>query len=800
MLMSNKILVIVESPGKIKKIEEYLGKDYIVKASYGHFLDLDPKELSIDVKNNFEPNYIVNSDKRNVVADLRCLAKECKDVIIASDEDREGEKIGADLATVLKLKDPKRIVFHEITKKAILNAISNPGKINYNMVYAQQARRLLDRLVGYKISPILWSSMNGAKSAGRVQSIVVKIISTREEEINKSISEPYFKTLGSFIIKKNKTNANLCLSKNKELYKFDKYDDAKSWIKKIGENTTFKIAKINDKENQRKPSPPFITSTLQQDASSKLRYPVKKTMQIAQKLYEAGHITYMRTDSTNMSEDAREKAKEYIVKNYGDKYSNPINYTKNSKNAQEAHEAIRPTKLDVSGITNMSPECIKLYNLIWKRTIASQMSPAQVLIKQLSIDAVNYPKMKSILPKKTFFKTSIETILFDGFLILYNNKIKIEGVEDTDSPNECEINSKKKIKLKVEDKVKFKSIVVSEEYTKPPLRYNEAGLIKFLEKNGIGRPSTYASIISKVIERNYINIRNVEGVKKRSKTLTLDKIFKLSENEKDISIGSEKNKLVSTEMGMKVNCFMNTNFKEIMDLKFTAKFEKYLDKIASGKAKWYNILEKYYDSFNPIVELLAQTNKELRDKGINNEDIFLGNHPRENLPIYKGIGKHGPYIKILEESGSTKWKYSSIKEEDFENLDLDSAVKILILPKYLGKIEKSMVYLCKGRYGYYLKMGASKNVSVKDTIDINTFSIEDAKGLINNQSDPYAIKSFKFKKKTLNIRNGKYGNYIMISGKRKRNVPIPKDVDIETLDLETVLGIITHHNKRYSNN
>tara|TARA_B110000977_G_scaffold201843_1_gene299204 strand:+ start:5170 stop:7566 length:2397 start_codon:yes stop_codon:yes gene_type:complete len=798
--MSNKILVIVESPGKIKKIEEYLGEDYIVKASYGHFLDLDPKELSIDVKNNFEPNYVVNSDKRNVVADLRSLAKQCQDVIIASDEDREGEKIGADLATVLKLKDPKRIVFHEITKKAILNAISNPGKINYNMVYAQQARRLLDRLVGYKISPILWSSMNGAKSAGRVQSIVVKIISTREDEINKSISEPYFKTTGSFIIKKNKTNANLCLSKSKELYKFDKYDNAKLWMNKIGENTTFKLAKINDKESQRKPSPPFITSTLQQDASSKLRYPVKKTMQIAQKLYEAGHITYMRTDSTNLSEDARKKAKEYIVKNYGEKYSNPTNYTKNSKNAQEAHEAIRPTKLDVSEITNMYPECIKLYNLIWKRTIASQMSHAQVLTKILSIDAINYPKMKSILPKKTFFKTSIETILFDGFLIVYNNKIKIEGVEDIDSPTECEINSKKKIKLKVDDKVKFKSIIISEEYTKPPLRYNEAGLIKFLEKNGIGRPSTYASIISKVIDRDYINIRNVEGIKKRSKILTLDKNFKLSENEKDISIGSEKNKLVSTEMGMKVNCFMNTNFKEIMDLKFTAKFEKYLDKIASGKAKWYNILQIYYDSFNPIVELLAQTNKELKDKGIHNEDIFLGNHPRENLPIYKGIGKHGPYIKILEESGSTKWKYSSVKEDDFKNLDLDSAVKILILPKYLGKVEKSMVYLCKGRYGYYLKMGASKNVSVKDTIDINTFSIEDAKGLINNQSDPYAIKSFKFKKKTLNIRNGKYGNYIMISGKRKRNVPIPKDVDIETLDLETVLGIITHHNKRYSNN
>jgi len=793
--MSGKILVIVESPGKIKKIGEYLGSDYIVKASYGHFLDLDPKELSIDVNDNFKPNYVINNDKRRTVAELQSLARECEEVIIASDEDREGEKIGADLATVLKLKEPKRIVFHEITKKAIMDAVNNPSTINYNMVYAQQARRLLDRLVGYKISPILWASMNGAKSAGRVQSIVVKIISTREEEVAKSISEPYFKTVGSFSIKKNKTNANLCLSKSKALYKFDSYDNAKTWIEKIGENTTFSIKKIDEKESTRNPAPPFITSTLQQDASSKLRFNVKRTMDVAQKLYEAGHITYMRTDSTNLSEDAREKAKNYIVENFGEKYSRSMNYTKNSKNAQEAHEAIRPTLLDVKTITKMSPDCIRLYGLIWKRTIASQMAPAIINTLHLSINATNYPDNKSILPKKTYFKTAIENILFDGYLIIYNDKIEIEGVDD-DNEDENISNSSKKVKLKVGDKVKFKNMAISEEYTKPPLRYNEAGLIRYLEKNGIGRPSTYASIISKVIDRDYVNVRNVEGVKKRSKTINLSNKFKMEEKEKDVSIGKEKNKMVATEMGMKMNKFMNSNFEEIMDLKFTAKFEKYLDKIANGKAKWYNILKMYYDSFNPIVIELLEKCKELKNQGINHEDEFLGNHPNSNLPIYKGIGKYGHFVKILEESGSTKWKYSSVPEEKYQELDLSGAVSILVLPKYLGKIEKSMVYLCKGKYGLYLKIGSSKNVSLTEKVDVGKFSIEDAKKAINNVVDPYALKSFKYKNKTLNIREGKYGPYIMISGKRKRNVPIPRDVDLDIIDLETVLGIIAHHNRK----
>ena len=793
--MSGKTLVIVESPGKIKKIGEYLGDDYIVKASYGHFLDLDPKELSIDVNDNFKPNYVVNPDKRRTVIELQNLARDCKEVIIASDEDREGEKIGADLAKVLKLKDPKRIVFHEITKKAINDAVNNPTKINYDMVYAQQARRILDRLVGYKISPILWASMNGAKSAGRVQSVVVKIMCTREEEIAKSISKPYFKTVGSFIIKKNKANAHLCLSKSKGLYKFDSYDNAKKWIEKIGENTTFSIKKIDEKETKRNPAPPFITSTLQQDASSKLKFNVKRTMNIAQKLYEAGHITYMRTDSTNLSEDARNKAKKYIVKNYGEKYSRSMNYTKNSKNAQEAHEAIRPTLLNVKTITGLSPDCIKLYSLIWKRTIASQMTQAIINTLHLSIDATNYPDKKSILPKKTFFKTAIENILFDGYLIIYNDKIKIEGIDDNNS-DEIVSNAVKKIKLKVGSEIKFKGITISEEYTKPPLRYNEAGLIRFLEKNGIGRPSTYASIISKVIDRQYIVVRNVEGEKKMSKILNLNTKFKLKEIIKDISIGKENNKMVATDMGMKMNNFMTTNFEEIMDLTFTAKFEKYLDKIANGKAKWYNILQMYYDSFNPIVVELLDKSKELKNQGINHEDEFLGHHPKSNLPIYKGIGKFGPFVKILEESGTTKWKYSSVPEEDFEDIDIKSALKILVLPKYIGKIQKSMVYLCKGKYGLYLKIGTSKNVSVTGKIDIEKYSIEDAKKTINNVVDPYVLKSFKHKNKTLNIKEGKYGPYIMISGKRKRNVPIPSDVDLDAIDLETILGIIAYYNQK----
>lgn len=784
----DKILVIVESPGKIKKIGEYLGPEYIVKASYGHFLDLPSDELAVDVNNNFEPTYKVTNDKRKVVSELQSLARQCKEVIIASDEDREGEKIGADLATVLKLKDPKRIIFHEITKKAINDAVLNPSKIDFDMVKAQQTRRILDRLVGYKISPLLWSNVSGSKSAGRVQSVVVKIIIDKENDIENSISSPYFKTSAIFRIKKQNTNSNLLIKGKKGLFKFENYELAKNWIELIGENTSFKIMSVKDREAIRKPSPPFTTSTLQQDASSKLHFNVKRTMDAAQKLYEAGHITYMRTDSTNLSKEALKKCEEYIKEKYGDKYSNSTNYNKKSKNAQEAHEAIRPTNIKVNKIKDLTSDCIRLYQLIWKRTVASQMSHAILNLQTIEVDAFNYPNnKKSILPGKSIFSSTLESIKFDGFLKLYNNKSQAEG----DNDNSEEENEEGEIKVKKGDKVKFKQIKISEEYTKPPLRYNEAGLIKNLEKQGIGRPSTYASIISKIISRDYVRINNVDGVEKKSRLVTISNKFKLSEEEKKLMIGKEKNKIIPTDMGKSVNNFLIKNFEEIMEVSFTAKFEKYLDKIAAGKAKWFNILEIYYQKFNPSVEKINKETLKLKKEGLNREDTLLGEHPESKLPIYFGSSKYGPYVKILEEKSSTKWRYSSIGDLSTESIDLETAINLLAFPKYIGKIDKSKVYLCKGKYGFYVKIGAKKNISLKDSkLDINKVSIDDVKYLLNNQSDPYALKTFEYKKRKIHLKNGPYGHYLQIVGKKKQNISVPPDVDIEILDLETVLGII----------
>ena len=519
----SQTLVIVESPGKIKKIGEYLGSDYIVKASFGHCRDLDSKTLSIDVDNNYKPNYIIIPGKQRVVRELRSLAKECKEVILAADEDREGEMIASSLADLLNLKDPKRIVFHEITKKALNDAVKKPTKINFDMVFAQQTRRLLDRLVGYKISPILWKQLAGGSSAGRVQSVVVKIIIDKENDINKSISSPYFKTNGTFNFKKSKLNSTLM--KGKEQYRYSSYEKAEKYLNKINKNTIFKVVDTSEKKVNKKAPPPFITSTLQQDSSTKLKFTLKKTMMVAQKLYEAGLITYMRTDSTNLSKDAIDSCKTYIEKAYGSEYSKPKNHVKKTKGAQEAHEAIRPTKIHISDISDkLDTDAKRLYELIWKRTLASQMSDAILNIQTIKIDGKN--NNESILPKKTLFVSKLETIDFDGFLKLYN----------THSTE----NESGRIKILKDNIVDMKNILVSEEYTKPPLRYNEAGLIKFLEKKGIGRPSTYASIISKIIERKYVEIKCVDGVEKDSRILKIDSKFKLSKNEKKIRIENHK--------------------------------------------------------------------------------------------------------------------------------------------------------------------------------------------------------------------------------------------------------------------
>ena len=788
----SKTLVIVESPGKITKIGQYLGDDYIVKASYGHVQDLDKSTLSIDVENNFEPFYKVSPDKLKVVKELKAIAKDCKDIILAADGDREGEAIAYSLASVLKLKNPKRIIFHEITKSAILKAIKTPTTIDYNMVHAQQARRLLDRLVGYKISPVLWKYMvntGAAKSAGRVQSVVVRIIIDKENEINKSISNPYFKTTAEFQFQegKDKIKLNCTLNMGTKLYQFETEEKAKQFMKLINNKTDFNVLNVLNKKSIRKPSPPFITSSLQQEASTKLRFGVKKTMDVAQKLYEAGLITYMRSDSPNISKDAIDEAKNHIITTFGKEYSEPKNYESKSSNSQDAHECIRPTQMNQSNSDKINGDQSKLYELIWKRTIASQMSNAQVNIQTIQIDASNDKSSdkSSILifnKTQTYFNCTLENIEFPGYLIVYDN---------TPEDEEKTIG---KLAIKPKDKLSLNKLKVTEEYTKPPLRYNESALVKYLEKNGIGRPSTYASIISKVVERQYVVIKNVDGVKKQSKQLELDNKFKIKEVVKEVTIGNETNKIIPTDLGKQINDFMMKYFDPIMDIKFTATVETHLDKIAEGNANWVTVLKSFYDLFNPIVEKLNEQAKDKVNKIGSSTDKLLGLNG-DGLEIYTGSGKYGPYVKVQDPEG--KWKFSPLKDISLDDVTVDDAICLLEYPKNLGKVGKAIVTLNKGQYGLYLKC-AGKNISIKDKeLELSDITIEYARELIE-AGDPYALKTFKVKDKILNLKNGNYGPYIeIVSGSKKQFISIPSSHSIENINIDDVLKIIADKNGTY---
>ena len=776
----SKILVIVESPGKIKKINEYLGSGYIVKASFGHVQDLDKKTMSIDIENNFKPLYIVSPDKSKVVKELRDLTKQCTEVILAADEDREGEAIAGSLKDVLKLKDPKRIVFHEITKKAINDAILTPRLLNQDLIDAQQARRLLDRLMGYKISPILWAYKVG-ESAGRVQSVVVRILDDKEKEIEAAISEPFLKTIGEFALKDAKFNGTLN-------HQFKNSDRATNFLNSITKDSVYKVINVENKKSVRKPSAPFITSTLQQDASTKMGFAVKRTMDAAQRLYEAGLITYMRTDSTNLSEDALTACEKYIKTTYGKEYSDLKKYTTKNKGAQEAHEAIRPTSVEITEAEKLDPDSQKLYSLIWKRTLASQMANAKINIQNILIDVIeNKISLLIFKEKQYYFESSLENVEFDGFLKLYDNT------------SEDDETVKGKMEIKANDIINMQKIKVSEEYTKLPLRYNEAGLIKFLEKNGIGRPSTYASIINKIIEKKYVEIKNIDGIQKESKCLELLPTFKdaliikvkLKESVKEIRVGKENKKLVPTELGNQIVKFLLEHFNPIMDIKFTADFEEYLDKIAEGKAKWVNILNQFYQKFNPMCESLLKDVKQ--NKTLANNDKSLGVDPNTDLEIYIGAGQYGPFVKRLEEVGATKWKYANIKG-DPEEIDLDEAIKLLQYPILLGKIGKANVTLNKGQYGLYLKYG-DKNISVNGKSE-EEIDLACAKQIIETGGgDKYAIKSFTVKNKTINVKKGEFGPYLQIvSGTTKSNIPLPNSYTPEDLTLEDVLTVIADRN------
>lgn len=760
-----KVLVIVESPGKTEKIGEILGDEFLVEASYGHCRDLDSKSLSIDVNNNYKPTYITIPDKVKVINKLKWIKKSVDEVILAADEDREGEMIASSLRDVLKLKNPKRIVFHEITKKAIMDAIDKPTLINENMVLAQQTRRLLDRLVGYKISPLLWKQMQGQLSAGRVQSVVVKIVIDKENDIRNSISNPYFKSNGIF--KNDKKKVNTVLTKNKEVYKFEDKENVIEYLNKFDKKIKCIVNNVTFKEVNRKPQPPFITSTLQQDASSRLGFNSKFTMSLAQKLYEAGAITYMRTDSVNLSKEAINGCKKYINENFGEKYYKFRTFNKKGKNAQEAHEAIRPTKIDVNEFVKLGYDCQRLYSLIWKRTVASQMEDALIKIQTIYVDILR--KDKSILPKDCYYVTNFENILFDGFLILYNNY---------ETENESGIKE-----IEKNQELNFDFIKVSEEYTKPPLRYNEPSLIKTLEKNGIGRPSTYASIMSKIVERNYVEIKNVDGVKKESLQFTVSKKSlkedtKILEETKSITIGKEVKKLIPTDTGYKVNDFLVNNFNPIMEVDFTVKLEKLLDKVANGKIKWYNVLDEYYQKFNPmVVKLQGELN---HIKNLTNNDIFIGKHPENNFEIYSSIGKYGLCVKILE---NDKWRYSPVKDKEQDEITLELAVSLLEYPKVIGKIGTEIVTINKGKYGLYYKKGNEK-ASIKDENKMN--DLEYAKQIFTNE-DPYSLKEFIVNGKKIKLKKGPYGYYLQfVKNKKNKNVPIGKKIDENKINIEYI--------------
>ena len=760
------ILVIVESAGKIKKINEILGSNYIVKASFGHVQDLDKKTLSIDVENNFNPLYIISEDKLKIVNELKSLAKKCKEVIIASDGDREGEAIAYSLANVLKLHNPKRIIFHEITKSAINKAIQNPTKINMDMVYSQQARRILDRLMGYKISPILWKYLSDAKSAGRVQSVVVKIINDRENEIINSISNSYFKTVGLF----NKINATLN-------YNFTKDTDCLNFLESINNKTTVKIFNIENKKSIRKPSPPFVTSTLQQESSIKLRFNIKKTMDVAQKLFNSGLITYMRTDCPNISEDAIKSISDFIINKYGEKYSSPKNYESKNANSQDAHECIRPTNILIENLSvneDVSEDCIKLYNLIWKRTIASQMSNAEIDIQIIKIDLLNNLASLLIFNKEQYyFISTYENIIFPGYIIVYDNTEK-DSEKDSDTVNGTLILES--------DKLKIKKIKISEEYTKLPHggRFTEANLVKYLEKNGIGRPSTYVSIITKIIERNYVEIKDIEGIEKKSKQFELNK-FEINESIKNVIIGKENKKIVITEMGKLVNEFLIKHFESILDTNFTANLETLLDKISIGKGNWITILRNYYDIFNPIVEKLQSEKDNTKSKllGITND----------GKEIYTGTGKFGPYVKMLE-NDNKKWKYSST--QDISDITLETAIELLSnkYPKLIGTINNNDIILNEGAYGLYLKY-KDKNISINK--DKENITLLEAVEIISSKKEERTFKKYN---KTYNIKTGQYGNYIqIITGNKKENVSIPPKYNIDSITVDDIIKIINSKNK-----
>ena len=765
-----KNLVIVESPAKAKTIEKFLGKDFKVLSSYGHIRDLKKKDFSIDIEHNYTPIYEIPSDKKKLVDTLKDEAKKSETVWLASDEDREGEAIAWHLSEVLKLKPEhtKRIVFHEITQSAILNAIENPRAIDINRVDAQQARRVLDRIVGFELSPVLWKKVKPALSAGRVQSVAVRLIVEREKEIKNFISEASYRIIATFLIPSENGNPiELKAELNKRL---KTKEEALNFLEAC-QQANFTIEDISVRPAKKSPAPPFTTSTLQQEAARKLGYSVAQTMMIAQRLYESGFITYMRTDSVNLSSLAINTSKEEIISSLGEKYLKIRHYQTKSKGAQEAHEAIRPTYMSQKEIDAPSQER-RLYELIWKRTIASQMSHAE-LEKTTAIINISSRNEK--------FVATGEVLKFDGFLKVY--------LESQDDENEGENNEKMLPPLSLKQELKYNDIEATERFTQRPPRYTEASLVHKLEELGIGRPSTYAPTISTIQQREYVEKGDREGTERKYNTLLL-KNGNIKDCIKTEITGAEKAKLIPTDIGIVVNDFLVQYFPDIMDYNFTANVEQTFDHIAEGKLPWSNAIDQFYKLFHPVVKDALEMKMEHKVG-----ERILGTDPKSGKPVSVKIGRFGPLIQIGTPDDEEKPQFASLlKGQSMSTITLEEALKLFDLPRTLGDYENKLVSVGIGRFGPYIRHDG-KYVSLPKTLEPLSVTLDEAIELIKakrEQESQRLIKSFP-EDSELEVLNGRYGPYIAY---KKKNYKIPKGTEPKELSFDACMQIIKESDEK----
>ena len=775
-----KNLVIVESPAKAKTIEKFLGKDYTVRSSYGHIRDLAKKEMSIDVDNNYEPQYQISDDKRTLVNELKKAVATADKVWLASDEDREGEAIAWHLQETLQL-DPattQRIVFNEITKPAILNAIEHPRQIDMNLVDAQQARRVLDRLVGYEISPILWSKIKPALSAGRVQSVAVRLIVEREEEIKNFESKPYFKVTAQLHPVDSDKILGTELSRN-----FTTADEAEAFLQSIATDASFKITKVEKRPARRSPAPPFTTSTLQQEASRKLGFSVARTMQVAQQLYESGYITYMRTDSVNLSELALSMAKQEIGAQYGAEYIKTRRYQTHTKGAQEAHEAIRPTDLTVSSI-NVESSQRRLYELIWKRTVASQMADAEIEKTDIEIGITSGDKQLD-----DHFVCNGEQVKFDGFL-----KVYMESTDDEVAEKDAHMLPN----LPEGTRLTLASCEAAQHYTQHPPRYTEASLVKKLEDLGIGRPSTYAPTISTILKREYIIKEDREAPQRQCTLFTL-KDGQVTRTERIERGTIEKNKLFPTDIGCVVNNFLMDHFTDIMDYNFTATVEKDFDDIAAGKKEWRTVIDNFYLPFHKNIRLTQQNSQ--RTTG----SRLLGVDPKSGKNVYAKIGRYGTLVQIGETNSDDKPRFASMKKgQSIETITLDEALDLFSLPRNLGTFEDKDVAVSIGKFGPYVRHD-SKFYSLGKNDDPYEIDLERAIEIIVSKRKaeqqkeelrkvyPHEVGQHDGNTVVANI--GKYGPYLTYKGE---NFRLAKGIDPLTLSIDDAMEVINNSSKKKS--